>query len=399
MPEIKKIDLLDIVTLFAKNKIRYFLIVLTISVFGLILSLIWPFRYTAELTFVANQGTGVNLSNGGLLGSLANISVSTPELNTEQILVILRSKDILDAIIDEFDLSKVYETDIPELLRNKLDNAIKIEEYREGGFGFSSIIAIKIIIEDEEPARSFEMLNFYYEAINSIILEKNRAYLGNGFYLLDNRFEKNKEDLTEAEENLFLFQKKHGIIEIEEQTKAIIQNIANIQSTIIELELQKSIAEKTFGIGSNEVKEKSILLNETKAKYEQLITNSQEPKISKSLQIPLMDIPDISIKYFRLFRELQVQQELYKILFPQYEQQKLNFEEIKSGLILIDEPKLPTYKSSPKRAYIVLACFLFANILAIINVLIKSWKEHIDEYDPVTKERIKKLSNELKAFR
>ena len=345
MPEIKKIDLLDIVTIFAKNKIRYFLIVLTISIFGLILSLIWPFRYTAELTFVANQGNGVNLSNGGLLGSLANISVSTPELNTEQILIILRSKDILDAIIDEFDLSQVYGTDIPELLRDKLDNAIKIEEYREGGFGFSSIIAIKISIEDEEPTRSLEMLNFYYEAINSIILEKNRAYLGKGFYLLDNRFEKNKEDLTEAEENLFLFQKKHGIIEIEEQTKAIIQNIANIQSTIIELELQKSIAEKTFGIGSNEVKEKSILLSETKAKYEQLMTNSKETKISESLQIPLMDMPDISIKYFRLFRELQVQQELYKVLFPQYEQQKLNFEEIKSGLVLIDEPKLPTYKT------------------------------------------------------
>ena len=80
----------------------------------------------------------MNLSNGGLLGSLANISVSTPELNTEQILIILRSKDILDAIIDEFDLSKVYETDIPELLRDKLDNAIKIEEYR-GGSGFHQL--------------------------------------------------------------------------------------------------------------------------------------------------------------------------------------------------------------------------------------------------------------------
>ena len=399
MSEIKKIDLLDIVTLFAKNKMRYFSIVFIISLFGLILSLIWPFRYTSELIFVANEGNGVNLSNGGLLGSLANISVSTPELNTEQILIILRSKDILDAVIEEFDLSKVYGTDIPELLRATLDNAIKIEEYREGGFGFSSIIAIKISIEDEEPARSLEMLNFYYTALNSIILKKNRAYLGNGFFLLNNRFEKNKDDLTEAEENLFLFQKKYGIIEIEEQTKAIIQNIANIQSKIIELELQISIAEKTFGVGSNEVREKYILLSETKLKYKQLITSSQETKISKLLRIPLMDVPNISIKYFRLFRELQVQQELYKVLFPQYEQQKLNFEEIKSGLVLIDEPKLPTYKSSPKRAYIVLASFLFANILAIIVVFIKSWKEYVYEYDPVTKERIKNLSNELKAFR
>lgn len=162
MPEVQKIDLLDVVILFAKNKFKYTLIVFLITLFGLVIALIWPKQYISHLTYVTNQGNGLNMSSGGILGSLASLSVSTPELSAEQILIILRSDDLLDLVITEFDLEEVYKSEIPEVLRLKLNNAIKIEDYREGGFGISSIIATKLSFEDEDPVRAYEMLKYYY---------------------------------------------------------------------------------------------------------------------------------------------------------------------------------------------------------------------------------------------
>lgn len=397
MPEVQKIDLLDVVILFAKNKFKYTLIVFLITLFGLVIALIWPKQYISHLTYVTNQGNGLNMSSGGILGSLASLSVSTPELSAEQILIILRSDDLLDLVITEFDLEEVYKSEIPEVLRLKLNNAIKIEDYREGGFGISSIIATKLSFEDEDPVRAYEMLKYYYSQADSIVLEKNKASLKSSFDLLSGRFETNKRELFEAEDSLNAFQKKFGIIEIEEQAKAAIINIANIQTQIVALELQVNIATASFGEESNQVRELSIQLSETRKKYNELVY-SESDYLESDIQKPLLELPDLTKEYIRLFREAQVQQELYKVLYPQYEQQKLNFEEIQTGLMLIDDPDIPTYKSSPKRAYIVIASFLFANLFATIVILFRAWKIDVAKNDEETQEKLDELRNHLKLF-
>jgi uncharacterized protein involved in exopolysaccharide biosynthesis len=69
-----------------------------------------------------------------------------------------------------------------------------------------------------------------------------------------------------------------------------------------------------------------------------------------------------------LFREATVQQEIYKVLLPQYEQQKMMVMESNSGIELIDQPNLPTYKEKPKRAFIVIAGFFFGLFVAFFAV-------------------------------
>lgn len=214
---------------------------------------------------------------------------------------------------------------------------------------------------------------------------------------MSGRFETNKRELFEAEDSLNAFQKKFGIIEIEEQAKAAIINIANIQTQIVALELQVNIATASFGEESNQVRELSIQLSETRKKYNELVY-SESDYLESDIQKPLLELPDLTKEYIRLFREAQVQQELYKVLYPQYEQQKLNFEEIQTGLMLIDDPDIPTYKSSPKRAYIVIASFLFANLFATIVILFRAWKIDVAKNDEETQEKLDELRNHLKLF-
>ena len=83
-------------------------------------------------------------------------------------------------------------------------------------------------------------------------------------------------------------------------------------------------------------------------------------------------MPPLFAEYYRLFREVEIQQEIYKVLYPQFEQQKLNFNEINSGLSLIDEPTLPTYKFYPKRAFIVIAFFSFGLYRALASFMVRT---------------------------
>ena len=99
-------------------------------------------------------------------------------------------------------------------------------------------------------------------------------------------------------------------------------------------------------------------------------------------------MPPLFAEYYRLFREVEIQQEIYKVLYPQYEQQKLNFNEINSGLSLIDEPTLPTYKFYPKRAFIVIAFFLLGFIVLLLRLWYEQWIAHIRQKQPDLYEKL-----------
>ena len=68
----------------------------------------------------------------GVCYGLANLSVSGDNVSSDQTLVLLRSNQIKDKMIEEFDLFEVYSSDILENVREKLDNNIMIKEKREG---------------------------------------------------------------------------------------------------------------------------------------------------------------------------------------------------------------------------------------------------------------------------
>ena len=98
-------------------------------------------------------------------------------------------------------------------------------------------------------------------------------------------------------------------------------------------------------------------------------------------------MPPLFAEYYRLFREVEIQQEIYKVLYPQYEQQKLNFNEINSGLSLIDEPTLPTYVLSKAGIYSN-RLFLLGFIVLLLRLWFEQWIAHIRQKQPDLYEKL-----------
>lgn len=392
----KSVDLLDLATIFARRKkiILWSLVIATIL--GLVTALLWPKTYKSELTYIVTDSNSINFSSGGLLSGLANLSVSGSNISADQTLIILRGKDLKDQVIEEFNLSEVYDIEIQEYLREALDNQLEIEEFREGGLGFNNIQAVSLAIKDKEPERAYEMIQFYFDKLDSTVTHLNRKIVEGGYLMLQNRLEQNKKDLEVAEDSLVSFQKRHGILEVEEQAKALVENIASVKSELVKLEVEIGFVEEVFGENSSKASELNAQKEALQEKYNEMMVAEEDAENEFDIYKSMSEMPDLFAEYLRRYREVQVQQEIYKVLYPQYEQQKLNYEEVNSGLRIIDSANLPTYKDSPKRAYIVLGFMFFGLILAILIILFSEWKRSIEENQHEQYERYQKFLRALK---
>jgi len=392
-------DLLDIATIFARRKKTILGIIFIATVVGLAAAFLWTKSYKSEVSFIVTDGNAVNFSGGGILSGLASLSTNGSNLTSDQALVLIRSKEIQDKVISKFNLDEVYGTDIPEALRKKLDDRISVEEKREGGLGFNNIISISISYVDESPKRTLEIINYYYGEIEEKIEQLNRENVEDGYLLLKSRLLQNEEDLEIAEDSLVSFQTKYGILEVEEQAKAQIQGIADLKAEIVKLEVEIGYVEKILGENSSKASDLKIQKKEVEKKYDELVNGTSGEEGAFEIFQSVTEMPGLFIEYLRRYREVLVQEEIFKVLYPQFEQQKLNYEEVNSGLRIIDPALLPTYKDGPKRAYIIIAAFMFGLFLSLIVVLIQEWKKTLKEENPEEYNRVKNFSDSLKSWK
>jgi len=385
MSKERKIDVIDVATILAKRKRTIAIIVLTATIIGTVIAFVWPKTYKSEVSFVVSSTNSLNLSGGELLNGLAQLQMGGGSISAEQALVLLRSTEIQDRIINKFNLDEIYGTDIPETLRKKFNSRVEIEDVREGGIGFNSIIALKVAYLGEEPQRAYNIVDYFYKTVDSTIKVLNKKNVEESFLLIERRLQENEEEMARAEDSLVAFQSRYGILEIEEQARAQIGAIAEVRSQLVKIEIQIDYAE-------NILQDSSTRLNDLKAQKRSLErrlnslmrSDPDTPDPGEdgfNLFQPVEELPALFLEYLRRYRDVMVQEEIYKVLYPQYEQQKLKYEEASSGLLIIDKPVLPTYKDGPKRAYIMIAAFLFGWMVAFIKVFFDKWREdNPDDY-------------------
>ncbi len=399
MNELKRIDLLDVATIFAKRKRTLILVVGVITMLGVITAFVWPKSYESEMTFIVTDGNGINFSSGGLLSGLANLSVGGAKITSDQALILIRSTAIQDKVIEKFNLKEVFGNDVPEALRKSLDQKLVINEKREGGLGFNSIIAITISYTDLDPKRAYDIISYYYDLLDSTVTDLNRKGVGDGYTMIKTRLEQNEIELEVAEDSLVSFQKRYGILEVEEQAKSQIKTLAELKTEIVKLEVQIGYTKETLGSGNNKIEDLEVQKKQFERKYNELLTG-KTTGVSGSFDVfqSVQEMPELFLEYLRRYREVIIQEEIYKVLYPQFEQQKLSYEEANSGLRVVDPAIVPTYKTAPKRAYIILASMFFGGLVGVLIVLFKEWKESLRLSNPDELRRFEEFAKELKRF-
>lgn len=369
------INVMDLLLTLSRYRWRVVKIVGVVTLAALGISLIWPKTYKSTTRFVQYNATAGG-ALGGLISSFVQVPTGSDRVSIDQALVILRSQTMLDAVADRFDLGEVYGTSLPELIREQLSANTLVEETREGGIGFNPIVAVTLSVYDRDPALAQSIASFYLEQLDSLMVQINGQNARRLLESYESRYLRNLEDLKLAEDALVEFQKTYGILELEAQLSTMIQSAAQLKAELVALDVQISATRSLTGPGSTSVRELESRRRELEKAYNDMIRRTDQRAAADGSIFEggtdvfpaLMEYPDLGVEYLRLFREVTVQQRVYELIFPQYEQKKLEMQGIHSGLTVIDEPNLPQYKDKPKRAFIVVAGFLFGLFASFVSI-------------------------------
>ncbi|MFO7525326.1 MAG: Wzz/FepE/Etk N-terminal domain-containing protein [Ignavibacteriaceae bacterium] len=341
--------------------INLFLIILIGTVYSFIIT--EKFKATCIITVAQSNSNlgGISSLISGQIGSLGTQLFGINDPTQDIVYEILNSRSILTHIINKFDLVEYY--NIPD---NNIDRTIKsfandlIFEPTDNG-----MIEISVINEDPEIAAA--IANYFVVIVDSVSIKLNSEQARNNRIFIEKRYLLNELDLMAAEDSMFKFQKKYGMFAVPQQLEASIKATAeieaNFQQQIIKMELIKT-----------QLGEQSPLYQQMKTQLDFLEQKVNELKSSGSLSYPtnilypFSKIPEVSLMYFRLFRDIEIQAKIMEFVLPMYEQAKVEEQKSIPTLIVIDHAVPPQLKYSPKKAFIIIL-FFFLGLFILLPMI------------------------------
>jgi uncharacterized protein involved in exopolysaccharide biosynthesis len=133
-----EINLLDYLIVLLKRKRLIISITLGAAIITAVISLIMPPIYRAETKILPPQPQQAGIAAqlmaqfGGAAGALG-IPIHGRETTNDLYIRLLKSRPVLDNIIDRFDLMRLYKTESREDARNTVVNALKASDDRRSG--------------------------------------------------------------------------------------------------------------------------------------------------------------------------------------------------------------------------------------------------------------------------
>ena len=334
--------------------------VLIIAIIFTIISFLIPKQYKATATIMIppenNMGLGGITSLLGGKSSIASLGskvFGVSNTSEDVLLGIINSRSALTEVINKFNLMDYYEID-----ENNMDKALKafrnditLDPNEFGMIDFSII--------NKNPQLGADIANYMVQLVDSLNIKLNTERAKNNRIFIEKRYNQNLNDVRAAEDSLYKFQKKYDIVAVPEQLEVTVKAAAEIEAQQIKKEMESYFAEQLYGESSPQYQGLLAELNLLKKKVQEL-KNSKNLNSSSNIFFPFKEMPDIAIKYLRIYREVEIQQAIQEIVMPMYEQAKVEEQKSIPTIMVIDKAIPAQLKYSPKKSVIILgAVFIF----------------------------------------
>lgn len=327
------------------------------------------YKSTATIMIPPNQQMGLS-GLGSLLGGKSSSLVSigarafgVSSTSEDVLLGIINSRVALTNVIKKFNLMKYY-----EIRTNNMDKALKA--FRgDISFDPNEYGMINFSVINKNPQKSAEIANYMVKLVDSLNIKYNSESARNNRIFIEKRYNQNVRDLKKAEDSLYDFQKKYGIVAVPEQLEVTVKAAAEVEAQMNQKEMQAYFLKQQFGENSPQYKGIMAEVNLLKQKIQEMKSSSSLTSTSNVLY-PFKEMPDIAIQYLRAYREVKIQQEIMEIVMPMYEQAKVEEHKSIPTITVIDKAVPPELKYGPKRAVIIIGFFFLFLFLFIPFVFV-----------------------------
>lgn len=320
-------------------------------------------------------------SLAGNLGNFSGLAGMLPGATSVSDLfaAILESGTIVGKIMHKYDLKKVFKTKSTYDASKMLKDITNIRVSPEG------IIVVSVTWKDKQLAA--DIANSYVEELDQFNTETAMTAGKRYRIFIEQRLKETTDTLVKAEEALKQFQEKHRIIALEVEIESAIATIADLKRQILLLEVKKGTLSSSSQIDNPHLYNINREIRELKRQLSKIeFGNMKENKgeFGAGFSVPLSKLPEVSLEYARLYRDVEVQQVIFEVLTQQYEQAKIMELKDTPTVQVLDKASPPEKRSSPKRRQIVTLAALFSLILGVSVSFFQEWFDHLktqpDEY-------------------
>lgn len=350
--------------------INIFVIVVISVVYSL---LITPtYRATAMVMLPPENNGGLSGLLGGDMAQLGAKFLGISGSDEDIILGILYSRTSLEKAVNKFNLMQYYGVSDGNMTKTlkSFRNDISFDPNEFGLFEFSII--------NEDPQKAADIANYFVMLGDSLNTALNTENARNNRLFLEQRYQKNLDDLKAAEDSLNLFQKKYGLVAVPE---VMVSAAANLEAELIQKEILLNSMKNSLSADSYIITQLNSQIRAIRNKIAQM--NNQNPGNKNDVPGNMENAPDLMLEYMRLFREVEIQNKVLEFMYPMYEQAKVEENKAIPTFLIVDEATPPELKYAPKRAFIVLAFTFFMAIISLIFILRAEISLRYENYDNI----------------
>jgi len=346
----------------AKHKFFILYFVVGAAILSIVITLLLPVYYTANAKILPpQQNQSMASAMMGQLGQLApllgaaagkDLGIRNPN---DMYVTMLRSRTVADKMVDRFSLMNVYGKKLREDTRHRLDDLTEIVAGKDG--------VISVSVDDRDPGRAAAMANAYIDELEKLTRTLAVTDAGKRRVFFEREVRSANDELAVAEVALKRTMETTGIIQLDNQSKVMLESFASLRAQVVNKEVQVQ-AMRSFATPENP--------DLIRAEQELAALNTQVSHIEHGqggeamADIALEKVPTKGLEYIRRLREVKYRETLFELLAKQYEAARID--EAKDTAIIqsLDVAVPPEKKSWPKRGLIVLAVTLLAGLLAVL---------------------------------
>lgn len=366
----KEFTIIDYVNLFLVNRKKIIIVTLSAAILSALIAffIIKPvFLSTGVVKTATTKSSmlGGLLSSTGLsdLGDFGDLAPGSGSSASELALYenILYSRKCLEETIIKFNIME--EEDFKymyDALKYFRENIMVINKDKIAG-------TLSVGVYDTDPVRSKEISDFLIYQLNKINIEMNVQNARNNRTFIEERYKLVQNDLKKAEDSLQMFQDKFGIapdIQIQAATKGSLELEAEVKSEEVKLELLK----KLLSPDQSEVRMQEDKIAAMKKQLEETVNSDFSEN-----RLNLKGSPAIILNYYRLRRDVEIQNKILVTLIPLLEQSKIEENRETPTVLILDNPNVPDKKSKPKRLYIIIFSTLLVFIFSYLYYYLKDF--------------------------
>jgi tyrosine-protein kinase Etk/Wzc len=349
----RETHILDLLIVLSRRKQIILWTTLAAALGAGIVSLLLPVRYTATATVLPPQQSpslaAAMIGQLGALGPMAAMAQKDLGLKNPNDLYVgmLRSRTVEDALIQRFDLLRVYRDRKMSDAREDLEKASSIVLGKEG--------FVAISVEDKDRQRAPQIANAYVDQLRQLTQTLAVSEAGQRRAFFEQQLEMAKNNLADAEQALKQTEQKTGLIQLDGQAKAIIESVVKLRATVAAKEVELHARRLSSTEQNPDLQMAEQQLSGMRAQLALMEKQSGDPgdvEIPASA-VPSGNVPEAGLQYVRKLREVKYAETMFELLAKQYEAARLDEAKTAAVIQVLDPAIEPDRKSSPHRALIV----------------------------------------------